>query len=200
MKGNKLIKNLQKESLRILIVVIFILCLSNATKVIGESYSSFTLKVSTSISEPILILNNSTSSYTLLKGPYNTSALITVQADTSSASNYSNVLTIISNHSDTLEVNLEVYSYTNLTRILNATIRFRNGTDANFDQIIIENGQIIQDKPITLYILKTQETLYVDIVKLQSNSTGTTYVYAKLKIGIPNKSTFILQTITFKFV
>ena len=188
MKGNKLIKNLQKESLRILIVVIFILCLSNATKVIGESYSSFTLKVSTSISEPILILNNSTSSYTLLKGPYNTSALITVQANTSSASNYSNVLTIISNHSDTLEVNLEVYSYTNLTRILNATIRFRNGTDANFDQIIIENGQIIQDKPITLYILKTQETLYVDIVKLQSNSTGTTYVYAKLKIGIPNLS------------
>ena len=49
-------------------------------------------------------------------------------------------------------------------------------------------------------MLKTQETLYVDIVKLQSNSTGTTYVYAKLKIGIPNKSTFILQTITFKFV
>ena len=182
MKGNKLIKNLQKESLRILIVVIFILCLSNATKVIGESYSSFTLKVSTSISEPILILNNSTSSYTLLKGPYNTSALITVQAGTSSASNYSNVLTIISNHSDTLEVNLEVYSYTNLTRILNATIRFRNGTDANFDQIIIENGQIIQDKPITPYMLKTRETLYVDIVKLQSNSTGTTYVYAKLKI------------------
>ena len=181
----------------ILVLLFFLAMLSNIT---AKAYSSFKINTTTPILPPIVRLDNSSSSYALLKGPYNTSALITVQASTSSASNYSNVLTIISNHSDTLEVNLEVYSYTNLTRILNATIRFRNGTDANFDQIIIENGQIIQDKPITPYMLKTQETLYVDIVKLQSNSTGTTYVYAKLKIGIPNKSTFILQKITFKFV
>ena len=79
----------------ILVLLFFLAMLSNIT---AKAYSSFKINTTTPILPPIVRLDNSSSSYALLKGPYNTSALITVQASTSSASNYSNVLTIISNH------------------------------------------------------------------------------------------------------
>lgn len=186
------------SSMSIALVLIFLFIVPPNS--VAETYSSLKMHASTSILSPLVKLDNSSSSYALLNGLYNTSALVTVQATVSSASNYSNVLMIVSNYSGTLEVNLEVYSYVNITRILNATIRLRNETGATFDQMIIENGQITQDKPATQCTLNPQETLYIDVINLQSNSTDTTYVYTNLRIRIPSKSTFIFQTITFKFV
>jgi len=191
-------KQLKNNSfLSVILVLLFLLV--TLPDLSAKVNSSFKVNTSTSILLPIVKLDNSSSSYTLLNGRYNTSALITVQATISTASNYSAVLMIVSNYSSTLEVSLEVYNYENITRILNATIRFRNGTNATFDQITIENGQIIQDKPSAPYILTPQETLYVDIIKLQSNSTEITYIHTSLKIRIQSKSTFIFQAITFKF-
>ena len=181
------------------ILLVLLLTLGVPFNSVAKVHSSFRIEVDTSILPPLVKLDNSSSSYALLYGPYNTSALITVQANISSASNYSSVLMIISNYSSTLEVNLEVYSYTNIIRILNATVRLRNETDATFDQIIIEEGQITQEKASTPYTLNSQETIYLDIINLQSNSTGTTYIYTRLRVQFPDTSTFVLQTIAFKF-
>jgi len=181
--------------LHLTLIISSLVMISNT---VAGSYCSFTLKTSTPISQPLLVLD-SNSTYTLLKGKYNTSALVTVQATVSIPSNYSDVLRIISNHSGSLEVNLEVYSYNNLTRISNATIRLRNSTNSVFDQIIVENGNLTQSKPNIPYELSPSETLHIDVVNLQANATGTTYIYTRLRIRIPNKTTFILYTITFKF-
>lgn len=181
--------------LHLTLIISSLVMISNT---VAGSYCSFTLKTLTPISQPLLVLD-SNSTYTILKGKYNTSALVTVQATVSIPSNYSDVLRIISNYSGSLEVNLEVYSYNNLTRISNATIRLRNSTNSVFDQIIVKNGNLTQSKPNIPYELSPSETLYIDVINLQANATGTTYVYTRLRIRIPNKTTFILYTITFKF-
>lgn len=186
---------LRKVLFNVILIVFFFAIISNVT---AESYCSFMLKTLTPISQPLLVLD-SNSTYTILKGKYNTSALVTVQATVSIPSNYSDVLRIISSYSGSLEVNLEVYSYNNLTRISNATIRLRNSTNSVFDQIIVKNGNLTQSKPNIPYELSPSETLYIDVINLQANATGTTYVYTRLRIRIPNKTTFILYTITFKF-
>ena len=187
-------KRLLKTGLFASITIVLFFTFIIPSNIVAKTYSSFRIAASASILLPLVELDNSSSSYALLNGLYNTSALITVQATISTVSNYSSVLMIISNYSSTLEIDLEVYSYVNITRILSATIRLKNGTDATFDQIIIENGQIIQDKPSAPYMLTPQETLYVDIINLQSNSTGITYIHTSLKIRIQSKSTFIFQT------
>jgi len=165
---------------------------------VANNYSSFTLKDSTSISQPIVILKSNSTLCTIY-GEWNTSALITVQADTASPSNYTDVLRIISNYTENLEVNLEVYGNDNLARISNVTIRFQNSTGATFDQIIVNNGSITQEKPGNPYDLSPSETLYVDIINLQANTTGTSYIYTYLRIRLQDKTTYVLYTITFKF-
>ena len=188
----------RKNFLHLTLIISFLVMIFMISNTVAGSYCSFTLKTLPPISQPLLVLD-SNSTYTLLKGKYNTSALVTVQATVSIPSNYSDVLRIISSYSGSLEVNLEVYSYNNLTRISNATIRLRNSTNSVFDQIIVENGNLTQSKPNIPYELSPSETLHIDVVNLQANATGTTYVYARLRIRIPNKTTFILYTITFKF-
>ncbi len=97
---------------------------------------------------------------------------------------------------DSWEIRLKKYSNSSIGRLQNCTIYFRNATNANSTQIVIENGSFNQTEG-PWYNLDNSETIYIAMT-VEANSTGTSYVYTYLEIRTPNTTTYAQYVITFK--
>jgi len=111
-------------------------------------------------------------------------------------STYDYVLQVVNQATDNWTINLQVYDASNIApRLLKTTISFHDGNSS--DQIIVNNGIIAQAEGQP-YSLAGNTTIYISMRNLQANATGTSYLYAYLKIRVPDKSTYSLYIITFE--
>ncbi len=97
---------------------------------------------------------------------------------------------------DSWEIRLRHYSDSNINRLDNCTIYFRNSTNDNSTQIVIENGSFNQTEG-PWYDLGSLETIYI-IITVEANSTGPSYIYTYLELLTPNTTTYGQYVITFE--
>ena len=109
---------------------------------------------------------------------------------------YDYVLRVNNTVTDSWEVRLKKFDNSSIGRLQNCTIYFRNSTNANSTQIIIENGSFNQTEG-PWYNLASMETTYIAIT-VQANSEATSYIYTYLEILIPNTTTYAQYVITFE--
>ncbi len=115
---------------------------------------------------------------------------------TSVETTYDYVLRVNNTVTNSWEVRLKKYANASIGRLQNCTIYFRNATNANSTQIVIENGSFNQTEG-PWYNLDNSETICMAIT-VEANSTGTSYVYTYLEIRTPNTTTYAQYVITFK--
>jgi len=109
---------------------------------------------------------------------------------------YDYVLRVNNTVTDSWEVRLKKFDNSSIDRLQNCTFYFRNATNANSTQIVIENGAYInQTGP--WYILGDSETIYIAMT-VQANSAATSYVYTYLEIRTPNTTTYAQYVVTFE--
>jgi len=106
------------------------------------------------------------------------------------------VLKVANQVASAWNLNLRVYNSSNIARLSNAIISFRDGTSN--DQIVVSNGNIAQSEG-ALYNLPAGagSAVYISMSNIQTNATGTSYLYIYLKVLVPNTSTYSLYIITF---
>lgn len=125
-----------------------------------------------------------------------TSATVSVAAssEASFGLNYDYVLMATNLIDSNWTVTLETYNSSNLGRLSNCTIRFHDGSSS--DQIIVNNGVITQPKGAQ-YNLLASSTIYISMINVASNATGTSDLYVYLKIYPINTSPLIVYKIYF---
>ncbi|MDH5782968.1 MAG: hypothetical protein OEZ35_04815, partial [Candidatus Bathyarchaeota archaeon] len=112
------------------------------------------------------------------------------------SSTYDYVLRVNNTVTDSWQIRLKKYSNSSIGRLQNCTIYFHNSTDGASGQIIIENGLFInQTGP--WYDLDNSETIYI-AMKVEANSTATSYVRTYLEILTPSTTTYAQYIITFE--
>jgi len=109
---------------------------------------------------------------------------------------YDYVLRVNNTVTDSSEVRLKKYSNSSIGRLQNCTIYFRNSTNANSTQIVIENGSFSQTEG-SWYNLTSLETIYIAMT-VEASSTGTSYIYTYLEIRIPSTTTYLQYKIAFE--
>jgi hypothetical protein len=115
----------------------------------------------------------------------------------SSSSNYNYVLNIVNQVSDTWKIRLKAYSQSNIERLNNCTIYFRNSSDGTSRQIYIQDGAYV-DQTGSWYDLPASPAERYIAVTLQANNSEASYVYLYLEILVPNKTTYAQYVITFE--
>jgi len=113
----------------------------------------------------------------------------------SKPANYDYVLRVINQVTNDWKANLRVYDSSNIGRLLSLNISFHDGTTNN--QIAVKNGNITQSEG-AFYDLAGSTTIYISISNIQASTSGTSYLYAYLKILSPGTSTYALYIITFE--
>lgn len=109
---------------------------------------------------------------------------------------YDYVLRVNNTVTGSWEVRLKKYDSSSIGRLQNCTIYFRNATNANSTQIVIENGSFNQTEG-PWYNLDNSETIYIAIT-VEATSTGTSYVFAYLEILVSNPTTYAQYIIAFE--
>jgi hypothetical protein len=109
--------------------------------------------------------------------------------------NYDYVLKSVNLVTDAWKIRLRAYDQSNIGRLSNCTIYFRNGGGIS-RQIYILNGAYSQQFG-NWYDLTSLSTIYIAMT-VSATSTGTSYVYAYLEILVPATSTYNLFIITFE--
>jgi len=109
---------------------------------------------------------------------------------------YDYVLRIDNTDTNSWEVRLKKYSNSSIGRLENCTIYFRNSTNDNSTQIVIENGSFNETEG-PWYYLDNSETIYIAMA-VEADSTGTSYVYTYLEIRFPGTTTYAQYIITFR--
>lgn len=109
---------------------------------------------------------------------------------------YDYVLRVNNTVTDSWEIRLKKYSNSSIGRLQNCTIYFRNSTNDNSTQIIIENGSSNQTEG-SWYDLGSLETIYIAMT-VEASSAGTSYVYAYLEVLTPATATCIQYVLTFE--
>jgi hypothetical protein len=107
------------------------------------------------------------------------------------------VLNVVNQVSNAWNVNLQVYSSSNIVRLTSVIIRFHDGTSSN--QIVVSNGVITQSQG-ALYSLPggSGSAIYVGMSSLVSNATGTSYLYVYLTVSPLSTSAFYVLHIYFQ--
>lgn len=106
------------------------------------------------------------------------------------------VLKVVNQVASAWNLNLRVYDSSNIARLSNAIISFKDGTSS--DQIVVSNGNITQSQG-ALYNLSAGvgSAVYISMSNIQTNATGTSYLYIYLKVLVPNTSIYSLYILTF---
>jgi hypothetical protein len=115
----------------------------------------------------------------------------------SSSSSYNYVLKIVNPVSDSWKIRLKTYSQSNIGRLNNCTIYFRNSTDGTSRQIYIVNGAYVNQTGPWYDLPASPAERYI-VVALQATNSEVSYVYVYLEILVPNKTTYVQYIITFK--
>jgi len=113
------------------------------------------------------------------------------------ASNYNYVLKIVNQISDLWKTRLKAYSESNIGRLNNCTIYFRNSSDGTSRQIYIENGAYVNQTGPWYDLPASPAERYI-VIALQASNSQVSYVYVYLEILVPNKTTYAQYVITFE--
>jgi hypothetical protein len=114
-----------------------------------------------------------------------------------SSSNYDYVLKIVNNVSDTWKIRLTAYSQSNIERLTNCTIYFRNSSDGTSRQVYIENGAYVNQTGPWYDLPASPAERYI-AVALQATNSEVSHVYVYLEILVPDKSTYAQYVIAFE--
>lgn len=106
------------------------------------------------------------------------------------------VLNVVNQVAAAWNVNLQVYSTSNIARLSSAFIGFHDGTSST--QIVVSGGSITPSQGASYNLPGgSGSTIFVSMSNVVANATGTSYLYAYLEILTPNTSTFAYYVITF---
>jgi hypothetical protein len=105
------------------------------------------------------------------------------------------VLRVVNQVSYSWNIRLKAYDQTNIGRLSNCTIYFRNSTGVS-RQIYVYSGSYSQQVG-SWYNLTSLSTIYI-AMSVTTNSTGTSSISAYLEVLIPNTSTSNLMVVTFE--
>jgi hypothetical protein len=108
---------------------------------------------------------------------------------------YDFVLKIVNLASENWKVRLRAYAQSNIERLVNCTIYFRNETSIS-NQIQILNGAYSQNHGDWIN-LEGSSSIYL-AMKISAKNSETTFIYAFLEVLIPNTSTYNLMLIEFR--
>ncbi len=109
---------------------------------------------------------------------------------------YDYVLRVNNTDADSWKIRLQKYADSSIGRLQNCTIYFRNATNANSTQLVIENGSFNQIEG-PWWNLGSFETMYL-VMTVQVNSTGTSRVSVYLEVLIPNTTAYAQYLIAFE--
>jgi len=112
-------------------------------------------------------------------------------------STYNYVLKITNQVFEAWKIRLKAYSQSNIGRLNNFTIYFRNASDGTSGQIYIVNGAYTQQTGPWYDLPVSPAERYIAVI-LQANSLEVSYVYIYLEILVPNKTTYAQYVITFE--
>lgn len=115
----------------------------------------------------------------------------------SSTSNYNYVLKMVNQVSDTWKIRLKAYSQSNIGRLNNCTIYFRNASDGTSRQIYIENGVYVNQTGSWYDLPASPAERYIAMT-LEANTSEMSLVYVYLEILVPDKTTYARYVITFE--
>jgi hypothetical protein len=110
---------------------------------------------------------------------------------------YNYVLKIVNQVSDAWKIRLKAYSQSNIGRLKNATIYFRNASDGTSGQIYIVNGAYTQQTG-PWYDLPSSPAERYMVVALQATNSEVSYVYVYLEIRVPSQTTYVQYVVTFE--
>lgn len=113
------------------------------------------------------------------------------------SSTYDYVLKVNNQVTDALKIRLRFYDQSNIGRLSNCTIYFRNSGGVS-GQIYFLNGAYSQQFG-NWYDLNGLSTVYIAMT-VSATSTGTSYVYAYLEVLVQGTSTYNLMVITFEIL
>jgi hypothetical protein len=105
------------------------------------------------------------------------------------------VLRVVNQVSYSWNIRLKAYDQTNMGRLSNCTIYFRNSTGVS-RQIYVYSGAYSQQVG-SWFNLTSLSTIYIAI-SATANTTGTSSIIAYLEVLIPNTSTSNLMVVTFE--
>jgi len=114
-----------------------------------------------------------------------------------SSSSYDYVLRAVNQVSDAWKIRLKAYSESNIDRLTNCTIYFRNSSDGTSRQIYIENGAYVNQTGSWYDLPASPAERYIALA-LQANSSEVSYVFVYLEIQVPNKTTYAQYIVTFE--
>jgi len=156
--------------------------------VAGSTYFHMMIQATTFVYSPEVTLQNVTNSLIYTN---NTSAKVTV----SNGTNNLDALKILNQTSNDSQLKLIKYNDTNIGRLTNCTIWFRDESTTSVQIKIIdgEYNQIVGE----YYNLVGNGVDHITITA-STNATGTSNIYTYLKILKPNTSTYALYIITFE--
>jgi hypothetical protein len=109
---------------------------------------------------------------------------------------YDYILRVNNTVTDSWQIRLKEYSDSSIGRLQNCTIYFRNSTNDNSTQIVIENGSFNQTEG-PWYNLTSLETIYITMT-VEATIIGTSLVYTYLETRKPGTTTYLQYTIAFE--
>jgi hypothetical protein len=110
--------------------------------------------------------------------------------------NFDYILRVNNTETDSREIRLRKYSASGVGRLQNCTIYFRNSTNGNSTQIVIENGAFLQAEGLWVD-LGSLETTYIAMT-VEAISPGISYIYTFLEVRFPDTTTQLHYRITFE--
>jgi hypothetical protein len=186
-------KVIQLMWLVVTLLVLSGLLFSNAG---GNTYFDLLTEPRTITSSPPVVLQTGTAGNSTIYTNC-TSAKTSVVAPLTPM-NYNYVLKIVNKVSDPWKTRLKAYSQSNIERLTNCTIYFRNETDGFSGQVCIVNGTYTQQDGSWYDLSGSPAERYI-AVTLQANNSGVSYINVYLEILIPDKTTYAQYVLTFEF-
>ncbi len=115
----------------------------------------------------------------------------------SASSTYDYVLKIVNQASESWKIRLSAYSQSNLARLNNCTIQFRNSTDGTSGQIYIISGAYTQQTGPWYDLPSSPAERYI-VLSLDASDSEVSYIYVYLEILVPDKTTYAQYLLTFE--
>jgi hypothetical protein len=179
-----------------LVVTLFVLLGFLFQNVVGNTYFALLTEPYTAVTSPPVILQAGTAGNSIVY-INDTSARISAVAP-STTTNYDYVLKVINRASDPWKIRLKAYSQSNIGRLGNCTIYFRNASDGFSGQVYIVDGNYTQQTGPWYDLPASPAERYI-VVTLQASNSEVSCINVYLEILMLDKTTYTRYILTFEF-
>jgi hypothetical protein len=115
----------------------------------------------------------------------------------SSSSDYNYVLNIVNQVSDSWKIRLRAYSQSNIARLNNCTMYFRNASDGTLGQVYIISGSYAQQTGPWYDLPSSPAERYISLT-LDASNSEVSHIYVYLDVLVPDKTTYAQYVLTFE--